>query len=66
MRAKDIGGDDRSKIAAILIVVSAVGDVDHALRMSIGEIGLMGRSIVDQCLINRIRRFVGKNACGQA
>lgn len=47
MGAIHIGGDDRGKEAAMLLMVSLVHDVNHPLGHAVAIVGVMWRAIVD-------------------
>jgi len=66
MRTIDVGGDDGGEVAAILLMVSVVGDVNHTLGMCIGCIGEVRGTIVDHGLIDGISGLVGEDASRKA
>lgn len=45
--AEDVGGNDRSVPEAMLIMVTFVHDVQHALSVAIALVGGMRRPVVD-------------------
>ena len=44
MRPKDVGRDGRSEVAAELLLVRVVLDIDEAFRMCVAKVRLMGRA----------------------
>ena len=42
--------------------VATVHDVDHPLGVAVAEVGVVRGSVVDHCLVNRVGRFVRKDA----
>ena len=65
MGSIDVGGYDGCVVATVLLVVTLVHHVDHALGISIPRITRVRRAIVNHCLINGICRLVRENAGGQ-
>jgi len=63
---KDVGGNDRGEVAAILLVVCLVLDIDHTLSVGIAKVGLVRRTVVDHGLIDRVGGLVGEDAGGKA
>lgn len=66
MWTKNVSGDDRSVVAAVLLVVGVVLYINKALGVTVTEVGLMRWAVVDHGLVDRVRRFVGEDACRQA
>jgi len=64
--SKDIGGDDRGEVASVLLVVSAVHDIDHALGVRVTVVGVVRRTLMNHGLVNGVRGLVRENAGRQA
>lgn len=66
VRTKDVGRDGRGEVAAKLLVVSVVVDVYEALAVSVSEVGLVGRALVDVRLVDGVGDLVGEDAGREA
>lgn len=66
VRTKNVGRDGRGEVAAKLLVVSVVVDVYEALAVSVTEVGLVGRSLVDVRLVDGVSDLVGEDAGREA
>ena len=58
----DVRGDDTGEVAAVLVVVALVHDIDHALGIGISAVGVVGRSAVHHGLVDRVGGLVRENA----
>jgi len=66
MGTKDVGRNDRGEVAAILLVVSLVLNINHTLGVSVAKVGLVRRTIVNHGLVDGVAGLVGENASGKA
>ena len=62
---EDVAGDDGGKFAAVLLSVSSVHHVQHALGVAVAEVAVVGRSVVDHGFVDGVGGLVRKNAGGQ-
>lgn len=65
MGAIHIGGDHAGEVAAILLIVGPVEDINHPLGIRVAKVGVMRGPIVDHGLINGIGGLVREDAGGQ-
>lgn len=66
VRTEDVGRDGRGEVAAELLVVSVVVDVYETLAVSVTEVGLVRRALVDVRLVDGVGDLVGEDAGGEA
>jgi hypothetical protein len=66
MRTKDIGGDHRSEMATMLLVIRVILNINQSFCITVPEIGRMWWTTMNHCLINGISCFVRENAGGKA
>ena len=64
--AVDVGGDDGGELAAVLLVVEAVEDLDHPLGVGVALVAEVRRAVVDHLLGDGIAGLVGEDAGGEA
>jgi hypothetical protein len=58
----DVGRDDRGEVASVLLVVCLVLDINHTLSVSITEVGLVRRTVVDHGFVDGVASLVRENA----
>eukprot|EP00636_Phaeomonas_parva_P015482 CAMPEP_0118859466 /NCGR_PEP_ID=MMETSP1163-20130328/5700_1 /TAXON_ID=124430 /ORGANISM="Phaeomonas parva, Strain CCMP2877" /LENGTH=351 /DNA_ID=CAMNT_0006793057 /DNA_START=339 /DNA_END=1393 /DNA_ORIENTATION=+ len=62
----DVRGHDARELAAVLVLVAAVHDVDEALGVGVALVALVRRAVVDHGLIDGVGRLVREDARAQA
>ena len=63
--AEDVCGDEAGEVAAVLLVVATVEDVDHALGVGVALVAVVGRPVVDHGLVDGVGGLVGEDAGGE-
>jgi len=58
----NVGRDDGGKVASVLLVVCLVLDINHTLSVSITEVGLVRRTVVNHGFVDGIASLVRENA----
>jgi hypothetical protein len=66
VRPIHVGRDDGREVAAVLLLVTPIHNVNHAFGVRVAFIGRVRRAAVNHGLINRVRRLIGEDARGQA
>jgi len=61
----DVGGDDRSELTAVLVGITTIQHIDHSFGIGVSFVGGVWRTVVDHCFVDRVCRFIGKDASGQ-
>lgn len=61
-----VGGDHAGEVAAVLLVVGPVEDIDHPLGVRVAKVGVMRGPVVDHGLVDGIGGLVREDAGGQA
>jgi hypothetical protein len=59
---EDVRRHYRGEVAPVLLLVAAVDDVDHPLRVRITLVGGMWRTVVDHGLVDRVGGLIRENA----
>ena len=65
MRSVNVTRYHRGELASVLLRVTPIHHVDHSLGVAVPKVGVVRRAVVYHGLIDRIGRFVRKNACGE-
>jgi hypothetical protein len=63
--SENIGRDDGSEVASVLLIVCLVLDINHTLSVSITEVGLVRRTVVDHGFVNGVASLVREDAGGK-
>ncbi len=58
MRTVDVSGDDGGELAAILLCIRVVRDINHALGVSVGAVREVWRTVVHHGLVDGVRGLV--------
>lgn len=62
VRAENVSGDKAGEVAAVLLVVAPVENVDHTLGIGVTLVAVVGRAVVNHGLIDGIGGLVGEDA----
>ena len=64
VRPENIGRDDRGEVAPVLVVVGAVGNVHHPLRVRVSEVTLVWGPGMDHGFVDGVGCLVREDAGG--
>jgi len=62
----DVGGDNAGEVAAVLLVVGLVEDINHPLGIGVAKVGGMRGPVVDHGLVDGVGGLVREDAGGEA
>ena len=65
MRSVNVTRYHRGELASVLLRVSPIHYVDHSLGVAVPKVGVVRGAVVYHGLVDRIGRFVRKNAGGE-